>query len=198
MVTNFPGPYQADIFYTTLVSGVPLEHVAKLNVDCVGPLFPGQDFSTIEFVTKGAGPVNGLAAILDWADLMKAFFHTANTIDRVELWSVAPESYDRTFISAADIGVDGTNVGATIPASQVIFTFRTSEGGIMRLNLMEASELPGRPQTLPNGFPTIDNVANFVVSDNNWILGRDTSYPVATIRYLPGQNEKLFKFRFGR
>lgn len=198
MATNFPGPYQADIHYTTIVNTVPLDHVAKLNVDCAGPLVPGMDFSGIDFVTKGAGLVNGLAAVLDWADLIKTQFAADTTINRVELWSVAPESFDRTFISTADIAIDGTHPNGTIPASQLIFTFRSQEGGIMRLNLMEATTLPAVPVAFPTGTASYNNIANFVTSDDNWILARDTSYPIAAIRFLPGQNERLFKVRFGR
>lgn len=198
MALNFPGPYQADIFYSCVVDGVPMDHVMKLNVDCEGPLTPGQDFSTINFVTRDAGLTPGYAAILDWVDLAKAFYATTSVFSRCELWSVAPESFDRTFISAADIGEAGTHPQITSAAGQLIYTFRSAEGGVMRINFMETVVGLGVTSNLPVGDPNFDAVPLFVNSDANWILARDTSYPIAAIHMLPGKNERLFKVRYGR
>jgi len=198
MATNFPGPYQIDLHYTGDHNGVVIEHVAKYNVNCVAPIAPGMDMSDIEVVTKGGTFVNAVTAILAWVDLLTPLFSEDVTFTYAEMWSVAPETFDRTFITTLDVSEAGTLVAPLIRAAQVIYTFRTQEGGIMRINLMETSDVPNPPFSFPTGFPLHDAVANFVISDSNWILARDTSYPIASHRLLIGQNEALFKKRFSR
>lgn len=198
MVSNFPGPYQLDMHYETQAGGVTLEHIAKYNVDVAGSPAPGIDFSEIEFVTKGAGLVFGAVAAQAWADLVSDLFAVSTTITYFELWSVAPESFDRTYISTLESGTAGLRAQNTSVAAQSILTFRSQEGGSMRLNFMETIYGQDVPVAQPTSIPEVDAVGSFVVSDNNWLLARDTSYPIARVRWLPGQNEKLARTRYGR
>ncbi len=198
MAIQYPGPYDLRMFYTCTVSGVPLNHVQKLNIDVLDDPAPGTAFSLITVVQKDDGPNNLETYVDDWVVLLKAAYpSTSFAINRFELWKYTAESFDASFVSVYEIGETGTGGASIFPAGQYIMTFRTLEGGIMKLSFMEqvatAIGITDPPPVAQTGMQAI---ADFVVSDSNAFLARDTSYPFALIAGYPGQNEALFKKRY--
>lgn len=191
-VINYPGPDELRIIYT--VSG--LTHTQRLNVDAVGSPAPGTLFNAIELVMAD-GTLQTAQAVTDaWVALLRPFFSTATTdFVRAELWHYEPESFSADYVSAYDIALAGSSGGTYVPAGQVILTFRTTEGGVMKIALMESTVAAGISLTPPYGGINLA-LANYVIDENAPFLGRDTSYPFANIAYHPGQNEAVFKRRF--
>jgi hypothetical protein len=197
MAINFPGPYDLRFFYTCTSGGVARNHVMKLNLDVDGSPTPGTAFSSITPVRR-VGLTTDLAAAADaWAALwLAAYPSTAFTLSHVELWEYAPQSFDSQFVSTYqlnDVGVGGNTLTA---AGQYIITFRTQEGGILKLSFMEPPILSGVTDPVPLAATGMQAIVDFVISDQNWIRARDTSYPFAAIAGFPGINERLFKDRF--
>jgi hypothetical protein len=128
-----------------------------------------------------------------YVSLAKVFMSSADAdFVTAELWDYEPESFDASFVAAYEIAEAGTSGNATVPASQFMFTFRTQEGGVMKVNLMDAAVSPGQPITPPYTGSTLAFASMFTDPDAPF-LARDTSYPIANIRAYPGQNEALFK-----
>ena len=200
MADNFPGPYQVRILYGSgdLSPGGNISHLASLNLDLTAVPSPGAAFTTINALTKGGVLTPQLDVAMEaWLTLIALMFENITDFGIVELWSFVPDTFNATFISAyTPVANIGTSVQPNLAASQAILTFRTNEGGILRLNFMEAVFPPAASQLYPTLNVGLDAIFDFTASDASWILGRDTSYINAPLRFLPGQNERLFKQRF--
>lgn len=201
MATNFPGPYELRFFYSTAVSGAAtLTHVQRLNCDVSGTPAPGEDPGAVQITRRVASldPAEDWMSFVaaEWANLLKPYASSNMNIIRCELWKYAPESFEGEFVTVHPLAVAGTNGVAIVPASQVIHTFRTLEGGVLKINVMEASIAAGQQSPLSAAGSFQGALRDFVLSEANWILGRDTSYPFAAMTYAPGTNEALFKKRY--
>lgn len=190
MTINYPGPYTIKLFYT--ISG--RDHAQELNLDLDGTPNPGDDFSTIDVVTRDLQAVTLDTYVDTWVGLLQPFIsQTSTNFDRAELWSYAAQSFDGTFISAYDVGLPGTFVGTTVIAGELIWTFRTVEGGIMRITIEEPVSTPGESQSYSEMGGTSQDLVDFVLGSGNAWLGRDTSQPISALKLHPGQNERAWK-----
>lgn len=197
---NFPGPYEIRLYYTTTPTGMPsFQHIARYNINLTAAPSPGTTFNLLTVVPNGGAPTTLQAYIDAWVLLVKAAMssNANNTIDFAELWAYTPLSFEASFVSAYSIAAAGTVGSAATPANEQIITYRTAEGGIMRQHFLEfAAQGTAVPDTPPFTSASFDAIRTFVTSVNNAWLGRDTSYPFATIAKYAGENEKLFKKRF--
>jgi len=196
MATNFPGPYVLKNFYS--VGG--REHVQQLNVQVQGTPDPGDGMDTITFLTKDGGSVAADVAIDAWIELMKTVLSTMDSSSwtRAELWKAQAGTFNLDFISTYTTGVAGTVATAVVIASEIIWTFRTANGGSMRVHVLDTPYSYGDKDTPPFAYQNLTDVADFVVSDDAWMYARDNSYAVSPVAFFPGQNEALFKELSGR
>lgn len=191
MALNYPGPYQVRIFYTAQ-SRVHV-HALNFQVDAITPQV-GDLFSDIYPMDKGGASATTLDLIVDdYVALIDNIYNTGASIDFAECWAYEPESFEATFISSYTINAAGTNGAATEAASETIFTFRTQEGGSMRLSLLDTVVDPGVAQSYGDLAASYQAIVDFVLSSDNIWLARDTSYPTSFIKMYPGTNEALFK-----
>lgn len=205
MTLNFPGPYEIRTIYTTsnLTGGV-LTHVMKQNIRLVEPVTQGQDFSTIQIQDRN-GPAAAIflnSAVEIWLTVLAPLFNNAFSFDAVELWKYpVAQSFDSEFWSVyGPPTAQPSSVSSAHEAGQAIWTFRTSEGGVMKLSLMETKIASGTPRGYDNMSAeekaVVDHVLTGSAGYDAPFLGRDTSYPFASVKLYPGRNEALFKRRF--
>lgn len=200
MVQNFPGPYTLRFLYSSgdLNPGGDFSHGEELNLDLTAVPDAGSAFADIDAKTKGGILTPALNTLVEaWITLIAPFWQTITTFGNVELFKNVPLSHEADFISSYTPTANlGTGVGSNTPASQGIMTFRSLEGGILRLNFMEVIFPAAASSLLPVGNTALDAMEAFVISDASWILARDTSYINSGLRWLPGINERLFKKRY--
>lgn len=199
MALNFPGPYEIRLFYSVPFSGfTTLQHVARYNLRVEGTPDPGTPFSGINALRRDDSPFALDGEIDDWVTLIKGLWSSAalTTIDYAELWKYEPLSFDASFVSAYSIAETATSASANANSGQVIVTFRTAGGGIMKISFMETILAAALPDTLPFTNATLDAVADAVVAGTVPWLARDGTYPFACIAAYAGQNEAVFKKRF--
>lgn len=195
MSLNYPGPYEVRIFYTVTTGFAIMSHSQRLNVRVDGTPAPGTPMADIDFLRRDNTPFAATSEIDAWVALMRARFatHASNVIQYAELWKYEPESFDASFVSTYDINLAANGGGTTLIGGQEIYTFRTEEGGIMKLNFMQSTQAEGAPIVYSglsvNQKAIVDAVRN---GTSPW-LGRDTSYPFSFIKMYPGRNEALFK-----
>jgi hypothetical protein len=206
MATNFPGPYELRLFYSvTLTVGGSVTHEQRFNVDCNPVPTPGDPFGNIQVLN-----INGSVDFLDnvvtrWVAVLEDVLNSgSSTIDYVELWKYTPGTFLSSFVSVYPIGVAGTSSSATQVAGQSIFVFRTQEGGIMKMNVLEGITAS---VGVGESYPTM-STANKALSDTitdpdypataqgAYFLARDTSYPFTLKQRFPGQNEAIYKRRY--
>lgn len=199
MAVNFPGPYEVRIFYTTNPTSLgPLTHQMRLNLRIDGTPAPGTPFTSIDALRRDDSPFPLDGEIDDWVTAISPLWvnSPANTIDYAELWKYEPESFDASYISTYSIAHTCTGATACTPAGQAMITFRTSGGGVLKINFLECEIGLGVKDALPFSNADADAVADAVVAGTFPWLGRDGTYPFACIALWPGQNEALFKRRF--
>lgn len=193
MATNFPGPYEIRLYYTIN----SLQHTARYNCDLVAPPTPGTPFSDHDVKEKGGGSEDLQVAVDAWVALFRPCFAAAGgSVDYAELWQYTPGTFDASFVTVYTIGLAMTGAGAYNPAGETIMTFRTLEGGIMKLYFEETNVAFAVRDAPPFAPAAFEAIRNFVTSNDNWMLARDTSYPFAAIALFHGQNEATFKLRF--
>jgi hypothetical protein len=203
MAINYPGPYEVRIFYNSTVSSVLVnhEHRFTLELDAVGG--PGDDFDQFTVYPKDESHSSSEADELDtvvdeYAALMQPYFEDGGVvaITHAELWQYVPETFEASYMSSYDLSLNGTHTGAIVAASQIIQTYRTQEGGIMKQSFQECSIAAGPRNSLAVITGFIGAMRDYVLAADTYILARDTSYPIAPLSYLPGQSEAIFKRRY--
>jgi len=190
MAINFPGPWGLRIFY--VVSG--RDHKTEFSLQIAPEPDPGDPFSAVTVIRKDSS-TDPLDVVTDeWIALLRPKFSSATgTILRAELWKYVFESFDAVFYGTYDISLAGTNTVAVSPASQGIYTFRTQEGGVFKLDILDTSDIPSPPQVYTALAGVDQDIVDYLLSSENPFIARDTSYPLAFLRFLPGQNERLWK-----
>lgn len=197
MALNYPGPYQVRIGYDSTPTGFStLAHVLQLNVALQSDPAPGTAFDSITAITSGAGTRALDLAVDDLVSLIQPFYHTSSNISTAELWKYEPNSFEASFVSSYDISVNGTSGVVGRAASQVIFTFRSTEGGIMKMSFAETGFAAGSTDFPPFAQASWTALANHIIGTTNVWLARDTSYPFVAKAVHPGNNEAIFKKRF--
>lgn len=196
MAINYPGPYEVRIFYTTTVSSVVLTHTQRLNIALIEPVVPGTAFNLIGTVSADATPDSLNTIIDEWVAILRPLLSSSgSSVVYAELWKYTPGTFEAEFVSSYDINLAGSNAGTTTLASQSIWTFRTAEGGILKINLIEGVVSQGAKTLYAAQGAASKALVDYVLrSDRVW-LGRDTSYPFSHIAQFPGQNEAVFKRR---
>lgn len=191
MAENFPGPGELRFYYTT----AGRIHSQRFNCRIDGTPAPGTLDEDCSILRRDDIPVTLPDAADSWAQVLKLFLADESTIDYCELWRYAPGSTDGEFVSVTAVGVSGVVAAAVSPAHQQTYTFRTAEGGIMKIIMLETTSTANSVTSMatpPGG--ALDTLLDFVInSETSIFLGRDTSHIVAGLRRSQGQNEKLFR-----
>lgn len=193
MASNFPGPYEVEIFYT--VDG--LQHIQRLNFDATTELFPGDDADVETMVTRGGVVTPSIGVAVEaWTTLAGARFdQNSGDWDSFNVWKYTPGTFDRIFITSEQITSIFSGGTVSRESQQDIYSFRTQEGGVMRVMLMETRSISVDCVNYGDAGSQEQDIVDFIVSEENWMLARDTSYPIAFVRVCGGQNEKTFKQR---
>lgn len=192
MTLNFPGPYQVDIHYTV----DDLEHVQKLSLDLAADPTPGDTFDTIQAVTRAGGNVDLDDAIDAWETILLPRFSSDCQFTSCELFKCNNDNFNRIWLSSYSMSGVGTHVSAYAPANEVVHTYRTQEGGIMKVTWEECPLSFFAKAPLGSASSYEATIRDFILSTSNWILARDTSYPIAALNLLYGQNEVIFRKRY--
>lgn len=198
MALNFPGPYAIEVNYSTSSATVTIQHKMLLSLQLQTDPNVGDLFSTMNVKL-----INGTFVALDVAvenllTVLVTRFQTTTTVDFVDLWKYTPLSFQRTFVSSYSPTANaGTSAGTTNPAQYELYTWRTMEGNVMRLTLLETVSVDQTQKGYVGLVPGQQNIVDFIQAPTSgFVLGRDTSYPVSFIRASFGQNEALFRKRF--
>jgi len=191
MAYNLIGPYVVRIPY----SSCGLSHMMQLNVDVHGVPTPGTPMADIEFYNKGAGLQAADEALDDLFQLIRVAYTNAVTFGPAELFFVIPTTEVTQWITAGEDTWAGNNAGSDQPASELILTYRTFEGNIMRQTFLESANGGTAHSPLgARGIGTFEgDLWRYTVSNDNWVLAKDTSYPLAPLFLCQGENEVLWR-----
>lgn len=129
--------------------------------------------------------------------ILKAGFHSATEFLAAEAWFYDSVTSDPQWVFTHPIAVPGTHATAATPAGQAVISFRTSFGGNYRLYWMEPAGAisTGGRNSWPFGAGTQTNVANYLMGNDGWVIGRDGGKLVIPIWNTTKINDALRKKR---
>lgn len=187
MAENSLFPGFVDLFYTT--NG----HQHKARIPAAPYLGAGAVWG-LETGTPGPGYFPWTAGIDAYVAVLRPLIHSSSQIVRAELWTMASPTADPVFVAVYDVELAGTSAAAPVANSQAVFTFRTDVGGILRTYIMEGSLAVNQEHFPPGwGGATLAAFANYIMSANSWLKGRDGGKPFAGVRFLSKTNDTLRK-----
>lgn len=189
MVQNFPGPYEVEITYTE--NG--LSHKHRVSFDCVSAPTPGDAPSAITVVTRDSVGAPLDTSVLAYVNVLKALYASTASFVSYDVWKYEPLTYTRSYITSGSLNVAGTNVLAFAAAQQITFTLRTSEGGIMRVVLLQPAVGGDVQEVYADMSGAQKAVVDHLLGTASWILAKDTSWPIVSMRLSRGQNEKIWR-----
>ncbi len=175
-----------------LVNDGKRNHHNKLPVSPAGTVTIGTEPS---FQTKGGSSVPMSDLVAAWATLIKPFYAAAVTIVEADFWSQPSAESDPVWVYAVPIGVIGTATGATTYTRQYMETFRTMSGNLLKLVFLPCAA--SIPVDVAGGLTVTDPIAAFVVSNDDWIIGRDNAFPAAPLSYSVKTNDALRRKELG-
>lgn len=190
MASNFPGPYQIEVNYTV----DSRDHIMRLNCDVDTEPTAGEDPANIDLVQRDGSTVNLGTAVNALVALFAPLYYDDASFNSYTLWKYDAGTFNRTYKSAGTLSIVGSTSGSAEPASYSQLTFGTVLGGKMSIVLIEGRL--ATPVKLPlsnTGSTQIDDIRDYVLSADAWMIGYDNSFAVRGINYLRGQNEALFK-----
>lgn len=208
MTLNFPSPLQIKMFYTSRTR----PHVTGFYVrPAVGFVpTPGLDPSAYEFLGGDGTTVtdfDSFGALLAYgtgAELtpttsrggLVRLLKDPDIVERAELWYFPPQSNDGLFLSAIAYDTLGVSSDVTTPAvgNQLTMTFRTSEGGICRFQVMEtATDNTTARYTYATAPNRLKVWINTFLDPTLPLIGKDGGRPIAFLRANMTQNEKIYR-----
>lgn len=186
---SFPGPYQVEIDYTVFGR----THKLRVELQLDSSPVAGTDPATLNAVTKSGGTVNLVTAVTALVDLIKPQFEAAATFNSFILWKFVSGTNQKSFIGSATLGISGTSGNSGVVAHYSMFTFRSSNGGIAKLVMLEDSQSGNSKTTYANMGSVRQAIADYCIGPGSWIYARDNGYPVAVLFESQGQNESVWR-----
>jgi len=172
-------------------SGATIPHHAKYPIKFSGEPAPGTNPS---LETRGGSFVPFDTAVNDWVnDAMDGQFATEVSFGAAEIYAVAPDTGERTFIYATNIGQLGSNVGTTVPFVESVFVFKTVGGHPLKVYLMEAVYEADARNVGVVPADARQDILDFVISDDDWICGHDATFPLVFKSFTSKVNDVLRK-----
>jgi hypothetical protein len=153
----------------------------------VGAAVPGIE---PDFQTRDSGAVAATACLAAWINAIEADFNTADSFDSFEVYHKATLTSDPVFVYGAALGLPGTAAAADVAYSEAVWTFKTPTAGGLKIYLMETIIPVDSRVPLPaTGNPVVNNLAAFILSADDWIIGRNGDFPLLGLFMTSKQND---------
>lgn len=193
MAQNKRGPYIVEIPYTVAA----ITHSLTVNCLALETPTPGSDPTDVMLATRGPADVTLAAGVNAFWALVRLHISTAALASTYTLWKLNDNNNEKLYVSSGVLTAVNGFGHPYGPAEQTTFTFRTAGSGIMKIvTLEDANGSFARAPLNPTDGLSTGNLAAYVTSNSNWLLGADDTWPVQALNVSYGQNEKLFNRRF--
>lgn len=172
--------------YTTVATH---QHVMTIPTKFSGTPVPGE---APNLLAHNASSVGFSSALDNLSTYIKPFLASANgAVDYAEVWSQPAPEDDPVWIYTYQINDDGTSAGATVTANQSVWTFRSANGGVFRLYLMETALAVNIALPYSQFESDKKDLADYITSSLSWIYARDNGAPITCLGYKSKFNDVL-------
>lgn len=148
-------------------------------------------------VRHNLGEVPFSTAVVELTDLLLPLFFTDTEFLDAEIWAYETEESDPVWVYSFAIGEPGTGGGATQKMNQAVYSFRTTNGGLFKLFLMETYTTLSINLRQPISTLAGDNlaIATYIVGATSWVWARDNGKPISPLWFTSKINDALRKRR---
>lgn len=126
-------------------------------------------------------------------NLIKPLYNTATDFTLAEFYYMEEIDSDPQFVHGINPALSGTSATANTSMAQQVLTFRTYEGGIWKLFLMEAVITVNVVTSWPFAVGAVKTLADHLISTGSAVVGRDGGYPLVPLRSITKTNDALRK-----
>lgn len=131
--------------------------------------------------------------VATFINLLKPFFQSVTDFSVAEYWRMEEIDSDPQFVYGINPAISGTNAGTNTSMSQTVITFRTYNGGIYKLYLMEAVATVNQVVTAPFPAGITKTLTDHMIGTQCAIMGRDGGFLLAPLRSIGKTNDALRK-----
>lgn len=165
------------------------DHVMTLPVVPYGSVVPGDE---PDFTRNDDNNLGMEDAINNFVDGIKHLFHTSTSFGIATFWSMPTPSSNPLWIYDYNVSKVGTSSTSNVAYSQLVMSFRTNLGGLLKIYCMEGW-VPVNTRDVPpwaSGFVTVFNMLSL---SSGCIRGRDNGKVVTYINATAKTNDALRK-----
>lgn len=142
---------------------------------------------------KGGTTQAASAAVAAYVTAIKTMLPATGTFTGWEAYSKAA-GLDPVFLYGDDLAVVGTSGGSVQPNTQVVVSFRTGAGGVMKLYLMEGGQAANqRVAARTTAAAPFGAFITYILGNTNWVVGRDNGFPTFGLWVTTKVNDALRK-----
>jgi len=176
-------------FVRITYSGTKKPHHQIICVNFAGTPTPGV---SPEILPTSGSPIDvGGAVLLYLATAWAPQFPSTVKAGLFDVYSVDPDTGERTFIYAGDGDTIGTSVAAQVAQSQAVWTFKSSVGRAIRVYLMEAVYAFDVRNVGSVPADGRQDMLDYVLSGDNMFYGQTNAYPLAFQTFISKENDVL-------
>jgi hypothetical protein len=187
MGVNYPGTYEIEFEYVSDAT----THKLRLNCELTSDPTLGDDFSTWSFATKGGGSVQGDTGIDAFLAVFRPLKHSDVDVINATLWKYQVGTFAKDFKGVYDINLAGTSGLDARRAFENIFTFRSTNGGIMKIHDLDCGEFDYLQRPYASGTTAQKNFVDYVLGSTAWMIARDDGYAYSFLKVSNGLNNAL-------
>jgi hypothetical protein len=199
MAESLPGPYEIEFNLVGWLSPTR-EHVFRVSCLALGSPAAGSLPTAIDIQKMGGSTAKLNIVANQFWEFLRQLHGTGISCNGYQLWRYVTGTLAKDFVSAGTVtnplGTGGAGTG--VAAHQNTLTFRSANGGVLKLVILEGTGAGDTRTTLiPNvaGTPQA-KLAAYILSADNVAIARDDSYPVAALRDSRGQNERIWRLLY--
>lgn len=197
MPVNLPGPYEIEYQLNGYTNPVR-SHLLRINTIAVGSPAAGTLPTAINMQKLGGGTATLSTVANQFWEFIRLMYNSAITCGGYTLWKYVAGTYAKDFISAGSVTNPACSGSGGTAAGQLTQTYRSANGGIMKIVLLETNQTGTTRTTLvpnPAGTPS-QKLAAYLLSVDGIAIARDDGFPVAALRDARGENEALFRLLY--
>lgn len=184
MAVNSLSPAFIRLRYTVAT----VQHTMTLPTSINGTITPGVSPN----LNARNSPVGSFTAFIEnFSGILDACFSTDCTLDNAELWSQPEPTDNPIWVYTAALNNPGDSGTPYVRAEQMVFTFRSNLGGLLRIYLMETFIPPNQTQTAAQLTSPWSTLVNYVIGDYNFIKCRDNGWPILSLGWKSKTNDVL-------
>lgn len=188
MPTNDLAPGFIKLFYTSN---------GNQHIDTIPILFDGVPTIGLEPLLLNASgtSVTTTVGLTAYITAIKIMLHTTSSYTGFEVYSKAVGG-EPIFIWGNDLSIAGTSATATVVDSQAVISFRSSQGGVAKIYIMEHTQAVNQRVAARTGAAApVGTLVTFLLGTTNIRISRDGGRLISGIYYTTKTNDALRKKR---